>query len=165
MNQAYAEAGVKRQETTASLALRGLIILGIVLGVFLMMMGGILSIVGIVLVVALGFIFPKLNVDYEYIYVDGQVDFDKITGKARRKTMLRIDFDQVEVMAPANSHALDEYANKQLEKKDFSSRAKDSKPYVIIVNQNEKRLEIFFEPNEKMVEMMKQKAPRKVVAY
>ena len=47
MNQAYAEAGVKRQETAASLALRGLIILGIVLGVLFMFLGGIFSIIGI----------------------------------------------------------------------------------------------------------------------
>ncbi|HBI72385.1 MAG TPA: hypothetical protein DEG06_00055 [Lachnospiraceae bacterium] len=165
MNQAYAEAGVKRQETAASLALRGLIILGIVLGVLFMFLGGIFSIIGIVLVIVLGFIFPKLNVDYEYVYVDGQLDFDKITGKARRKTMLRIDFDQVEVMAPANSHALDEYTYKQLETKDYSSRGKDSKPYVIIVSKGEKRLKILFEPNEKMIEMIKQKAPRKVSVY
>jgi len=165
MNQAYAEAGVKRQETAASMALRVLIILGIILGVFLMMTGGVLSIVGIVLVLVLGFMFPRLNVDYEYIYVDGQLDFDKIIAKAKRKTMLRIDFDQVELMAPANSHALDGYSNAQMEKKDFSSGAKDSKPYVIIVNQNEKKMKILFEPSDKMLELIKQKAPRKVTTY
>ncbi|NLP34562.1 MAG: hypothetical protein GX359_05110 [Clostridiales bacterium] len=165
MNEAYAEAGVKRQETAASTALRVLIILGIALGILFMLTGGILSIVGIVLVIVLGFIFPKLNVDYEYIYVDGQIDFDKITGKAKRKTLLRIDFDQVEIMAPANSHALDGYTHKQLEKKDFSSRAKDSKPYVIIANKDGKLTKILFEPSEKMLKMIKQKAPRKVTLY
>lgn len=147
------------------MALRVLIVLGIVLGIFFMLTGGFLSIAGIVLVLVLGFMFPRLNVDYEYIYVDGQLDFDKIIAKSKRKTMLRIDFEQVEVMAPANSHALDGYTHTQIEKKDFSSGAKDSKPYVIIVNQNEKKLKILFEPSEKMIEMIKQKSPRKVVTY
>lgn len=165
MNQAYAEAGVKRQETAASMALRVLMILGIALGVFFMLIGGVLSIVGIVLVLVLGFLFPKLKVDYEYIFVDGQLDFDKIIAKAKRKTMLRIDFEQVEIMAPANSHALDEYTYSQLIKKDFSSGAKESKPYVIIASQDEKKLKILFEPSEKMIEIIKQKAPRKVASY
>lgn len=165
MNHAYAEAGVKRQENAASLALRGLVILGMIVGVILMLMSGLFSIIGIVLVIALGFLFPKLSVEYEYVYVDGQLDFDRITGKAKRKTMVRIDFDQVEAVAPANSHALDEFKNGQFDTKNFASGSKEGKPYVIIAKVNDKRMKIFFEPSEKMVDLMKQKAPRKVTTY
>ncbi len=163
MNDAYAEAGVKKQENAASMALRVLMIIGIILGVYFMMLGGFFSIAGIALVVVLGIMFPRLHVDYEYVYVDGQLDFDKIIGKAKRKTILRIDFDQVDIMAPANSHSLDQYAN--IEKKDFSSGAKDSKPYAIIAKQGEKKIKILFEPSEKMIELIKQKAPRKITTY
>jgi hypothetical protein len=79
--------------------------------------------------------------------------------------MLRIDFEQVDIVAPADSHALDAYANIQSEKKDFTSRDKNSKPYVIIVSKQDKKLKIYFEPNEKMITMMRQKSPRKVSTY
>lgn len=165
MNQAYAEAGVKKQENASSLALRGLVILGMIVGIILMLMSGLFSILGIVLIIVLGFLYPRLSIEYEYVYVDGQLDFDRITGKAKRKTMVRVDFDQVETVAPANSHALDEYRNGQFETKNFTSGSKESKPYVIIAKVSDKRMKIFFEPSEKMVELMKQKAPRKVTTY
>jgi hypothetical protein len=162
MNQSYAEAGVKRRDTMLTLGLRALMILGCVLGVLLMLLGGLFSIVGVVIIAAIVFLFPKLNVDYEYVFVDGQIDFDRITGKARRKTILRIDMEQVEIVAQEGSHALDGYTYVQYEKKDFSSGDRSKKPYIIIANVEDKKYKIFFEPTEKMLTLMKQKSPRKV---
>ncbi len=165
MNQLYAEAGVKRKDTAATMGLRALMMIGVLVGLFLVVMGQILSYIGIAIIIAVFFLYPKLNVEYEYVFVDGQIDFDRITGKSRRKTILRIDFEQVEIMAPANSASLDSYNHIQTEKKDFSSLTKDSKPYVIIASADNKKLRIIFEPSEKMIAMMKQKSPRKISAY
>ncbi len=165
MNQLYAEAGVKRRDTGATIALRLLLILGIAVGFFCLFLGQILSMVGIALIIVLFYLFPKLNVDYEYVFVDGQLDFDRITGKARRKTLLRIDFDQVEIMAPSDSHSLDAYTYVKLEVRNYTSGNKDSKPYAIIANAEDKKLKILFEPSEKMLSMIKQKSPRKLSAY
>lgn len=162
MNQLYAEAGVKRKDTIATKALRLLMIVGIILGALMIFVGGYLSIAGAVLVLALLFFYPKLNVEYEYVFVDGQIDFDKITGKSKRKTVMRIDMEQVEIVAPEGSHALDSYTYVKLENKDFTSRDKASKPYIIIFNDKEKKYRIAFEPTEKMLSMMKQKGPRKI---
>jgi len=165
MNQLYAEAGVKRKDDAKGMGLRVLLILGIVLGVVLMLFGNFIGIAGVVLVAAMIFLFPKLNVEYEYVFVDGQLDFDRITGKSRRKTILRIDLEQVDVVAPEGSHALDGFTYTQLVKKDFSSGDKNAKPYIIIASVEEKKYRIAFEPNEKMITMMKQKSPRKIVQY
>ena len=165
MNQLYAEAGVKRKDTAATMGLRALMMIGVLVGLFLVVMGQILSYIGIAIIIAVFFLYPKLNVEYEYVFVDGQIDFDRITGKSRRKTILRIDFEQVEIMAPAHSASLDSYNHIQTEKKDFSSLTKDSKPYVIIASADNKKLRIIFEPSEKMIAMMKQKSPRKISAY
>jgi hypothetical protein len=48
------------------------------------------------------------------------------------------------------------------EKKDFSSRSNTAKPYIIYAKAAEKKLRIAFEPNEKMLSLMKQKSPRKI---
>lgn len=165
MNELYAEARVKRKDTIATIGLRALMIIGVLAGLIMIVTGKILSFLGIVIIIAVFFFYPRLSVEYEYIFVDGQLDFDKISGQARRKNMLRIDFEQVEIMAPANSSALDNYKHMQLETKDFTSLNKDIKPYVIIANKDNRKLKILFEPNEKMLGMIKQKSPRKVSEY
>lgn len=165
MNQMYAEAGVKRKDDIKTMGLRALLVVGVVLGVLLLLLGGIFSVIGVALVVVLIWLYPKLNIDYEYIFVDGQIDFDRITGKAKRKTMLRIDMDHVEIVAPQGSHALDGYTYVQMIKKDFSSNDKNVKPYIIIASVENKQYRISFEPSEKMLTMMKQKSPRKIVQY
>ncbi|NLL00548.1 MAG: hypothetical protein GX271_07790 [Clostridiales bacterium] len=165
MNQLYAEAGVKRKDTAATMGLRILMFLGVFIGIFLIMLGQLWSYLGVALIAVVFFFYPRLSVEYEYIFVDGQLDFDRITGKAKRKTMLRIEFEQVEIMAPFNSPALDSYNHIQLEKKDFSSLSKDSKPYAIIASADNKKMKILFEPSEKMLNMIKQKNSRKVITY
>lgn len=165
MNQLYAEAGVKRKDTIVSVGLKLLMILGVIVGLFLIFLGQLFSIIGLVIVVLVFFFYPKLDVEYEYVFVDGQLDFDKITGKAKRKNILRIDFERVEIMAPSNSHALDSYNNVQLVIKDFTSLNKDSKSYTIIANMENKKIKILFEPSEKMLTMIKQKSPRKLETY
>jgi hypothetical protein len=165
MNQLYAEAGVKRKDTVATTGLRILMFLGIFLSLFLILLGQVWSYIGVAIIVIVFIFYPRLNVEYEYVFVDGQLDFDRITANSKRKTMLRIDFEQVEIMAPNDSPALDSYKHLQMEKKDFSSLNKDSKPYAIIAGVDNKRMKILFEPNEKMVNMIKQKSPRKVATY
>ncbi|MGF7142942.1 hypothetical protein HNQ56_001364 [Anaerotaenia torta] len=165
MNQLYAEAGVKRKNTGKSMGLRALLVLGIIIGVLLLLLGGFFGIGGMVLIVVMIFLFPKLNVEYEYVFVDGQLDFDRITGGARRKTLLRVDMEQMEIVAPQGSHSLDSYNQMQLTNKDFTSGDKSIKPYIIIASVEDKKYRIAFEPSEKMLAMMKQKSPRKVAQY
>lgn len=162
MNQSYAEAGVKRKDTPLTMLLRFLLVLGIVIGVLLLLLGSFFTMIGAILVVVLFLLFPRLNVEYEYVFVDGQIDFDRITGKSRRKTMFRIDMEQVDIVAQEGSHALDGYTYVKCEIKDFSSGNRDSKPYIIIANKDSKKYRIAFEPNENMLTMMKQKSPRKI---
>ncbi len=165
MNHLYAEAGAKRKNDGKILGLRALLVIGTVVGVMMMLLGGIFSIVGIVLIAGAIFLFPKLNIEYEYVFVDGQIDFDRILGKARRKTMLRIDMEQVDIIAPQGSHSLDGFTHAQLVNRDFSSGDKNVKPYVIIASVDNKKYQIMFEPSEKMLSMMKQKSPRKIAQY
>lgn len=165
MNQLYAETAVKRKDTATTIGLRILMFVGMFIGIFLVLLGEFWGYLGIIVIVVIFFTYPKLSLEYEYVFVDGQLDFDRITGKSKRKTMLRIDFDQVEIMAPYNSHALDSYNNIQLERKDFTSKSKDSKPYAIIASVGNKKMMILFEPDEKMLNMIKQKSARKLTTY
>ena len=166
MNHMYAEAAVKCKDTPKMMGLRALLILGMIIGaVVVIFLGSFFSIIGAAIVVVLGYLYPKLSIEYEYVFVDGQIDFDKISGKSSRKTMLRIDMEQMEIAAPSNSHALDNYKNMQLIVKDYSSHDKTSKTYTIISNVDNKKYKIIFEPSEEMINLMRQKSPRKVSVY
>jgi len=165
MSDSYAEAGVKRKETVGTFAVRFLLIFVAIVVFLLTFQNSILLFFAAILIIAIVYIFPRLSLEYEYVFCDGQLDFDKIMGNAKRKTVMKLDFEQVEIMAPEGSHALDGYTYQKLTVKDFSSKGKDAKPYAIVVRQGEKKTKVLFEPNEKMINCIKMKFPRKIVQY
>ena len=165
MNGLYTEHIVKRNLSPlqqvgkiAMIAVSAILLLG-----GFMLASGILAILGIAAVAACYFLYPMFNIEYEYVFVDGQIDFDRISGGQKRKNMLRLDLDNIEVMAPENSHRLDGYRNQQgTEKKDFTSGTAQGNRYCIFLAQNGSKLMVVFEPSDKIIEYSRQKAPRKV---
>lgn len=169
MTGAYTEAVVKRKATAKSYAAKAGLIFGILLfiGCWLTMANTFGSI-SIFLAIGLGILtfilWPLFNVSYEYVYCDGQIDFDKISGGEKRKRMLRVDLDNCEIMAPENSSELNAHKNNnQLVDKDFSSLDPNAKRYMLVASDEKERVRVIFEPSEKMLELAKQKAPRKVL--
>ena len=162
MEELYAEAGCKPVKTAKdTLKKAGLIALPIVLFLGFMMtkmylLGGaaVLAAAGAV------YLFPMLNVEYEYVFCDGQLDFDKILGGNGRKTAVRVDFEQIEMIVPELSHGANGWHDAKI--MDFSSGIKEHKKYVVLCKVKEHRTKIYFEPSEKMLQKMKMKAPKKV---
>lgn len=168
MNGLYTETYVKVKKSPLLSLVKPLLI---VIGIAVVLLGfmGIAGLGFLFVVVGGGIIFaavclsPLLNVDYEYIFCDGQIDFDRISGGEKRKTVLKLDMDNIEIMAPEKSHQLDSYNHMEgITVKDFSSKIADHKKYSIFLSNEGKKLLVIFEPSEKMVEFAKQKAPRKV---
>ena len=165
MNESYAEASVKRVNTAGTYVIKFLLVFLCILSFLLSAASQILLFVSAILIVACIYFFPRFNVEYEYVFCDGQLDFDKIMGNAKRKTALRIDFENVEVMAPEGSHSLDGYTHVNFKVKNFTSGRKEIKPYVIVTREGEMVNKILFEPDENMIQKIKNKSPRKVAAY
>ena len=167
MNDLYTEASVKKKVTVADTLIKVVVIAVIailILGGFLF--NKLLTVIGVLAAFGAYYLLPMLNVMYEYVFCDGQLDFDKIMAGEKRKHMYRLDFDQVLIMAPVNSHALDSYkSNPAAKKLDFSSLEKDRKVYCIVESAGDIQTLVYFEPNEKMISYIKQKAPRKVSEY
>ena len=157
----YAEAAVKRKPGVKTYAAKGGIIGGIVLLfvlMFLTRMTILFPLLAAVIAIAV-YCFPKFDMEYEVIFCDGQFDFDRIAGK--RKTLLKLDMEDIEIIAPYGHAELDNFKNIQAIKKDYSSG--DMKNvYVIIGGSGEKRYRVLFEPTEKMMECIRFKAPSKV---
>ncbi len=164
-NYAYFETSVKRKETIGTYAIRVLMILAAIIAFFVSFYNIVTFIIGVLVIIAMFYFFPQLKVEYEYVYVDGQLDFDKILGGNKRKRDLRIEFEQVEMMAPEGSNELDRFSHLNLKTKNYTSREEGIKPYVIIYTKGDTGYRILFEPSEEMVQGIKQKTPRKISEF
>ena len=97
--------------------------------------------------------------EWEYVFCDGQLDFDMIQGGERRKNILRIEIEDADAIAPIQSTKLDGY--RHLEVRDYSSMNEKSNVYGIATRLPEKdeKVMILFEPTSRMVELMQKKCP------
>ena len=106
------------------------------------------------------YFLPKKNVAYEYVFVDGQIDFDFIINGERRKHKKRIDMEKIELIAPEDAPVL--YNSRNLPMEDYSSRMSGDKHYIAVVLGDKGKERIRFTPDEKMLELMKLKGRSKV---
>ena len=161
MNELYAETHLVRKTTPATIAMKLLLVIGVIVILFFAAyLGTLVLMIGVAAAFIVVWYWPRFNVEWEYVFCDGQMDFDMIQGGAKRKTQLRVDFEQMEVVARQDSHALDAY--RQYKVKNFTSLQKDIVPYVMVVKVQNDLNQLLFEPSEKMLETMKNKSPRKV---
>ena len=106
------------------------------------------------------FLFRSMDVEYEYLFVNGSLDIDKIMAKSRRKNMFSMEMTDLEMMAPSGSPELRPYQG--LKGTDYSSGMPGADTYELIVVNNGEKKKIIFEPNKAVCEGMKMLAPRKV---
>ncbi|MBO4395486.1 MAG: hypothetical protein J5819_03975 [Eubacterium sp.] len=160
MESTYCEWSVKRRKTVASLVIK---VLMIAVVIALMLSTVILPWFAIGGLVAAGFViwyWPRFDIMWEYVYVDGQIDFDEIFGGEKRKTVLRIEIEEADAVAPADSEKLAGY--RHLPVKNFTSLEEGARVYGIAtrIPGKEEKVLIMFEPSDKMLDMIRDKAPR-----
>ena len=87
MGDFYTEQLVKRQKASSTTLIKAILIILTVLSVVLIFMIP-FGIIGPVVMIALDvFLFRSMDVEYEYLFVNGSLDIDKIMSKSRRKNM------------------------------------------------------------------------------
>lgn len=162
MNETYYEIMVTKKGSPimkvaqiATAVLAGVSAVALIMGFFF----------GIVLAVVFGAACYLISlfsvVEYEYLYVDKELQIDRILGKSRRKRMETLDLKQFEILAPMRSHELDKYRNKNYKVADYSSGAENAEKYMLIVGEKK----IVFEPTAELVKTMRMFAPRNVFMY
>lgn len=163
MNDAYVEWLVKRKTPGYSFLVKALLIFLCVVAFFLTIF---LPFGFIILLLAIGaayFIFPMMSVEFEYLAVNDQLSIDKIMGQRRRKRVWEGTVEQIEILAPVDSYLLKDLERKDMKVLDFSSRQPDAKVYGMITQKEGASVKILLEPNEKLLNHLWQRAPRKVV--
>ena len=106
-------------------------------------------------------IFPRFNVEYEYQYMNGEIDIDEIFSKAKRKKVTSLNLANVECVAPYGSHHLDSYGV-GYSVTDYSSMDSQNPPYVLVKVDGTDRRKIYLQLDDSMLNDIKMRLPRKV---
>ena len=110
------------------------------------------------------FVVPRFDLEYEYLYVNGELDIDKIMNKQKRKRCASYNIDQLEILAPSNSGELDRFRRKQdIKIKDYTSLDPKVPSYTLVFNQDKGQELLKLELNQAVVNDIRRTAPRKVV--
>ena len=103
MNDALYEQLVTRKSRPMDLVIRILCIAALVV----VLCGGMpfIGSLAVLVTVLLGvliyyFVFPKLDVEYEYTLLNHDLEIDAIYSKSKRKKLMTLDIQQAEIIAP-----------------------------------------------------------------
>ena len=164
MGDLYSELLVKKDKTAKDSLLKyGLIVLT-VLAVFA---GLIITPLALIIAVALGiacyFVIPKTDVEYEYLFINGDFDIDMIMSKTKRKKVKSFKLSEADLAAPLDSHRMDYYnGNQKMKVMDFSSGIEDHKRYAMITRDGGETCKVILELDDALANTMKNSAPSKV---
>ena len=161
MEDHFSEFFVERRPRATDSILKALLIFAVfVSGAASVLLGPVFMIGFVVLIILTWFLWSRFKVEYEYSYVNGQIDIAKIFSKQSRKDVARIDTAEAECIAPLNSHALDSYGQ-TYKVTDYSSANPDYKTWVI-VRGGEKKEKVYVHLDDSMAEDLRRRLPRKV---
>lgn len=165
MNESYVELLVKcKKSAAAAVGSIILAVLGAIFFFFVILTGNIFAfLIAVFFFGSAYFLRYSANVEYEYLYLDKEFTVDKIYNQTGRKKVAVYDMTQLEVLAPAGSHHLDEFKSRtEIKKRDFTSNYPDSNPYEMIVREDGKLKCAVIEVNDMLLKQIERIAPRKV---
>lgn len=160
MGDFYSEQLIKKQtdmKDTVKKAVLVAIAIVSVLTVFIFPVG---LFVPIIVIAVVWFLITRLNVEYEYQYLNGDLDIDKIMNKSKRKRVFSASVSEMEILAPADSGRLDQFRNARV--LNLSSGRGDARLYALVIANNGQLTKLIFEPNDTIIEGIFMLAPRKV---
>lgn len=163
MDELYVEQIVKRKESPFAGAIKtAIVVVTIILfGLGIFMMNALMMLLGF----AAGFagfylLLPRLNVEYEYLYVSKELSVDTIYNKESRKKSGEWNLTNMELFVPVDSPRFEEYKNRiSGNVLDFTSKEEGADKYVMIIN-DKKQTVIYLEPNEELVKAVRSQFPR-----
>ncbi len=167
MNDTYVEVMVNRKTSpllgVARIVLYALVIVCFLLGI---VGSGVFLVGAVAFALVAYFVLPNFDLEYEYLYVDKEISIDKIMSKEKRKHVMNVDLNKMEIIAPLTSHELDSYKARGVKIYDFSSKEEGNKVYAIVYeNGQEGTVMVNIEPNEEMLRAIKNVFPRKVLDF
>ena len=160
MNEFLTEQLVKRTQSIATTLKKvGLIAVTVILA-FLGMSIPLLIWAAVIMIFVDVFLFKRMNVEFEYVFFNGDLDIDKIMNMQSRKKVFSTNIKEMEVIAPTGSVELHPY--QRTKTLDYSTQNPEDKTYEMVTLFKGETVKVIFNPNEKIINGMKNMAPRKV---
>ena len=164
MSDLYSELLVKKERTAKDVIIKyGLIALTVLAAAAGLFISPLILVAAIGLGIACYFVLPKTDLEYEYLFVNGEMDIDVVMAKTKRKRVKNINIQEADLVAPLNSHRLDYYnGNQKLKVLDYSSGNPEHKRFAVITRDGSETCKIIIEPDDAMTVSIKNSAPSKV---
>ena len=164
MSDLYYELLVKKNQTAKDkLTKFGLIGAIVILGVGGILLNPIFLIAAMILGIVAYFVLPSTDIEFEYLFVNGEMDVDRVMSKTKRKRAKSFSIKDAEIIASMKSHRLEYYKNNQKMKTlDFSSGDPEHFRLAVITRDGTEPCMIIIEPDEKLTGQIKYCAPSKV---
>lgn len=162
MSDFYTEQLIKKRTDGKDIAMKILLIAVTVISFFIAFLMPFLLLLPVVFIAADIFLFRRMDVEYEYIYINGDLDIDKVMHKEKRKHMLSMNVQDMELLAPEGSFQLQSYRTGKVYDYSSGDPAATGR-YVLVFTRSGETVKILFEPNRDLVEGFFLLAPRKVI--
>ena len=165
MGDTYVEQLVKKESSGSQVGLRVLTIAVSFFVTYICMVWiGIIALIPLfALAYLVYYVFQMTSIEYEYIFVNGDLTIDAIFGGNKRKTVASYDLKKCELLAPVTSTYVAGYhRNTQMKTFNFTSGTVDDDAYIVIISYGAGNAKVYFEPNETMVKAMQTALPNKI---
>lgn len=162
----FCEQLVEKKKTTADIVKMVAISLGLILGASACMVASIYLRFTFFVFVAVGllalgvWLVSGMNVEYEYIITNNEMDIDKIIGRRKRKRMITVDLSKTDDFGkyPSENNVESDttvHATTGLEK---------NAHYLLVQHKDYGKVKVIFNPNEKIREAIVQEFPNSLSA-
>mgnify|MGYP000578595846 CR=1 FL=1 len=155
MSDLYSEFLVKKESTAKDAIVKyGLIVLTVLAAGSGLFINPLLLVLAIALGVACYFVIPRTDLEYEYLFVNGEFDIDMVMSKSKRKKVMSMNLSEADLVAPLDSHRMDYYnGNSRLKTLDYSSGNPEHKRFAIIMKAGGENSRIIIEPDDEMAKI------------
>ena len=164
MSDLYSELLVKKEPTAKdSIVKYGMIVLTVLAVGAGLFISPILLLVAVALGVASYFVIPRTDLEYEYLFVNGEFDIDMVMSKSKRKKVMSMNLREADLVAPLDSHRMDYYnGNSRLKTLDYSSGNQQHRRIAVNIKIGREKCKIIIEQDKQIAQAIKNSAPSKV---
>ncbi len=102
----------------------------------------------------------RVDIEYQYIYLDGDLQIDKVIGNARRKHIATVKVGEILLIAPQNAPVL--HNHRDCPTVDVCANDKAKPPVVMVCRTNDTNKKFLLQMNDALLEILKRQIPSKL---
>ncbi|MGH4121059.1 DUF6106 family protein [Clostridium sp.] len=122
----------------------------------------IISIILIVAAVTCFFYKKKLYVEYEYRFITGEIQIDKIVEMKKRSKIVTFNIREVALLALEDSDYVKDFSNKPESIVKCYSNTSEARVYIAMITEGNNKMQLMFMPDEKFLNLCYRSNPRVV---